>query len=223
MPCKASQLAAVGFLKLAIGVVQATPRKLVTLPEDVLKGILKQLSLQQQATLRLVCKQLAATVRLTATEASTAQRLTCQAAVVLDSHFPQLRSLTCKDPVSTHHLSSLIRVTKICFATHSRIGQRYPLQLDLGPLEALPGLHILQLESVSIQSLTSSDCTLAALTQLRELILIDCVAHKQSGRRNSSPQDFSALSNISSLQVLSATSNQRALFVRGMDKVGLSQ
>ena len=202
--------------------MQATPRKLVTLPEDVLKAIFQQLSLQQQATLRLVCKPLSAAVRLNAIEASTAQCLTRQAAVVLDSRFPQLRSLTCKDPVSTHHLSSLTRLTKICFATHRRNGQRHPLQLDLGPLEALPGLHTLQLESVSMQTLTSAPhCALAALTQLQELVLIDCTAHTQSGRRDSSPQDLSALPQISSLQVLSADYNHQALYVERLHKVSL--
>ena len=149
--------------------MQATPRNLVTLPEDVLKAIFQQLSLQQQATLRLVCKPLSAAVRLNAIEASTAQCLTRQAAVVLDSRFPQLRSLTCKDPVSTHHLSSLTRLTKLYALPHTgATASIITLQLDHEPLEALPGLHTLQLDSVSIQTLTSApDCALAALTQLQ--------------------------------------------------------
>lgn len=172
---------------------------LTQLPKDVLTALLRQLSRKQQATLRLVCKQLADIIRLHTTQASTTQRMTRQAAQALDSRFPQLASLTCTRPVSMHYICQLTRLTSI------RLGDKEAdnmYQLDLAPLEELPELHSLHLESVELHTLKpTSFCGLAALTQLKHLCLDQCEAAEESDRP-SGFHNFSALPQTTYLQVL---------------------
>ena len=170
---------------------------LTTLHKDILTALLQHLDTAQQAKLRLVCKQLADAVRLQTTEASTLQRVSSQLAQGLNSRFPELHSLTCKYPVSTHYLCSLTRLTHLCLGD-SDCHSSHVFRCDLAPLESLPLLHSLHLQRVVLQPLAAEPaCMLAALTQLRTLCLESCQTDQSPG-----PHDISALPRLRQLQVL---------------------
>ena len=173
---------------------------LTTLPKDILTALLQHLDTAHQAKLRLVCKQLADAVRLQTTEASTSQQVSSQLAQGLDSRFPELHSLTCKYPVSTHYLFSLTRLTRLtrlCLGDCDRHSS-HTFRCDLAPLESLPLLHSLHLQRVVLQPQAAEPaCMLAALMQLRSLCLESCQADHSHG-----PHDISALPQLRQLQVL---------------------
>ena len=169
---------------------------LTTLPTDVFAQILGQVLPSDKAALRLVSRQLAAAVRGQLTHASTARHISRRAAVSLQHSFPRLTSLALINPVSTHHLQLLSRLTCITFAPSKRsLGSL--ITVDLAPLEDLPRLHTLHLEQVQMQQLsTSPSCVMAALTQLQALRLVGCASSDKGA------QDLAALPGVTKLQVV---------------------
>ena len=154
---------------------------------------------KHQAVLRLSCKQLAASVRAQISHASTAHHISRRAALTLQRSFPQLCSLSLLNPVSTHHLQLLSRLTRLTFAPSGRSAGSQ-ITVDLAPLEDLPRLHTLHLEQVQMQQLSPTpSCVMAAITQLQALRLVDCTC---SGAHLQKAQDLAALPGVTKLQVV---------------------
>ena len=161
--------------------------------------------------MRLLCKLLLESSRLQMISLSIYGHLSSRDACSLQALYLRLRHLSYRHPETLCYLSKLAQLRHLSLSGRtSAWSQPKPAApVDLAPLAALPQLQTLHMQCLSLQFLSPSG-SLTWLTQLHELVLDSCCGSR-CGQLCRVPLDFSPLSGITKLQIVSGPDGTNGL------------